>query len=100
MFFVLSIVAIFVSCGLFSCRRKSWYFLLWLPITLLNLSGSVVFLSCIALLQKISGHGGEDTGFVGLGALLRHEQRLELFIIRQRHKSNAGHLSWLSGRNQ
>jgi hypothetical protein len=65
-----SLVAAVAAFGLFSFRRKAWYFLLWLPIVLWSLVGTVGFVSAIGYLQEIS-HEPNDaaTGFAGLGAM-------------------------------
>jgi hypothetical protein len=64
------ICIVLAAIALFSCRSKSWYFILWLPITLWSLAGTIIFLSGIALLFTISGESGEAAGFAGFGAVM------------------------------
>lgn len=62
------IVALAAS-GLFPVRQKSWYFLLWLPISLWSLLGTAAFISTLGFLGGISGQGDAGAGFAGLGAM-------------------------------
>jgi hypothetical protein len=69
--FPFSGICVGVAAGtLFSCRCKSWYFMLWLPIAVWSLIGTMVFLSSLGLLFTVGNESGEAAGFAGFGAII------------------------------